>query len=196
MDTHQSAAAEAIRSSLSMLVRDSRVPGVQYIVVTADEIIFEYIGGWANIAGRRPMTPETTMMAYSMSKTITAAAVLQLVEAQKIGIDDPIDRYIDPPPYGGGITVRELLSHTSGIPNPLPLTWVHAASLHERFDERAALAKVLREHGRLKSAPGTRYGYSNIGYWLLGPLIERASGEPFALVRRHTRPATARDRAD
>jgi CubicO group peptidase (beta-lactamase class C family) len=171
---------------MSARVRDSRVPGIQYVVVTADETVFEYTGGWADIAGRRPMTPETTMMTYSMSKTITAAAVLQLVEERKVGLDDPIDRYLDSHPYGPDVTVRELLSHTSGIPNPIPLTWVHGVARHETFDERAALATVLREHGRLKSAPGAKYRYSNIGYWLLGPVIERASGESFtAYVAEH-----------
>jgi len=158
---------------------DSKVPGIQYLVVAADQTVFEYAGGWADIAGRRPMTPQTTMMAYSMSKTITAAAVLQLVDSGKIGLDDPIDRYLDRQPYGPGITVRELLAHTSGIPNPIPLRWVHPVGRHDAFDEREALAAVIREHGRLKAAPGTRYGYSNIGYWLLGHIVERASGERF-----------------
>ena len=114
-----------------------------------------------------------------MSKTLTAAAVLQLVEAHKVDLDAPIDRYLDSQPYGPGVTVRQLLSHTSGIPNPIPLSWVHPSARHATFDERAALASVLREHPRLSSAPGTRYRYSNIGYWLLGPVIERASGESF-----------------
>jgi len=179
MDTRQPPPAQSARASLDSLVRDSKVPGIQYLVVTADKTVYEYAGGWADIAGRRPMTPETTMMAYSMSKTITAAAVLQLVEAQRIGLDDPIDRYLDSHPYGPGITVRDLISHTSGIPNPIPLRWVHPVERHNAFNEGSALAAVLGEHGRLKSAPGTRYAYSNIGYWLLGRVVERASGEAF-----------------
>jgi CubicO group peptidase (beta-lactamase class C family) len=75
--------------------------------------------------------------------------------------------------------VRQLLAHTSGIPNPIPLRWVHLAERHATFDERAALATELREHPRPASAPGTEYAYSNIGYWLLGSIVERASGEPF-----------------
>jgi D-alanyl-D-alanine carboxypeptidase len=178
--------AEAVRSHLDAVVRDSKVPGIQYLVVAPDHTVFEYAGGWADIAGRRPVNAATTMMAYSMSKTITAAAVLQLVEAQKVSLDAPIDRYLDSQPYGPGVTVRQLLSHTSGIPNPIPLAWVHPAASHATFDERAALAAVLREHPRLSSAPGARYGYSNIGYWLLGPIVERASGESFpSYVREH-----------
>jgi CubicO group peptidase (beta-lactamase class C family) len=56
---------------------------------------------------------------------------------------------------------------------------VHVAERHATFDEDAALAAVLRRHPRLSSTPGTRYAYSNIGYWLLGEIVKRASGQPF-----------------
>jgi D-alanyl-D-alanine carboxypeptidase len=171
---------------LDAVVRDSKSPGIQYLVVAADRTLFEYAGGWADIAGRRPLTARTTMMAYSMSKTITAAAVLQLAGAGKVDLDAPIDRYLDSQPYGPHVTVRQLLSHTSGIPNPLPLTWVHPIAQHATFDERAALAEVLQGHPKLSSIPGNTFRYSNIGYWLLGPIIERASGESFpAYVGSH-----------
>ena len=126
------------------------------------------------------------MMAYSMSKTITAVAVLQLVEIGRVGLDDPAERYIDSLPYGSSVTVRQLISHTSGIPNPIPLRWVHPAERHGSFDENAALAAVLRNHPRVSFEPGTKYAYSNIGYWLLGKVVERAGGETFsAYVTEH-----------
>ena len=126
------------------------------------------------------MLAGTPMMAYSMSKAITAAAVLHLVEAGKIGLDTSIAHYLDWQPYGGGISVRQALSHTSGIPNPLPLRWVHPVSRHAAFDERAAVDALLRKHPRLAFAPGSRYAYSNIAYWLLGGIVERAGGQPFS----------------
>ncbi|HXY31210.1 MAG TPA: serine hydrolase domain-containing protein [Gemmatimonadaceae bacterium] len=177
---------EAARAQLDELVRSVTVPGIQYLVVGPDQIVFEYAGGSADIAGRREMSPTTTMMAYSMSKTITAAAVLQLIESERVKLDDPIDAYLDISPYGPRVTVRQLISHTSGIPNPIPLRWVHLAASRDRFDERAALTKVLREHPTLSFPPGAKYSYSNIGYWLLGCVIERGSREPFqAYVREH-----------
>ena len=94
-----------------------KTPGLRYLVVDPEATLFEYHGGAADLATARPMLAGTTMMAYSMSKTITAAAVLQLVEAKKIGLDDSVSRYANTP-YGDAITVRQLLSHTSGIPNP------------------------------------------------------------------------------
>jgi len=174
------------QSILETLVRDSKVPGIQCLVLAPDRTVFEFNGGWADIANRRPMTSSTTLMAYSMSKTITAVAVLQLAQAKKLNLDDTIDGYIGSHPYGLGITIRNLLSHTSGIPNPVPLAWVHSPSAHERYDERAELAAVMARHSRLAVPPGAKYGYSNIGYWLLGPIVERASGEAFtSYVRRH-----------
>jgi CubicO group peptidase (beta-lactamase class C family) len=158
----------------------SRTPGLQYVAVTADGIAAEHAAGWADVADRTPMTASTTMMAYSMTKAVTAVAVLQLVEAGRVGLDDPVDRHVEGLPYGRAVRVRHLLSHTSGIGNPIPLRWVHPARAHAGYDEDAALAAVLRANPRLSFAPGTRYRYSNIGYWLLGKVVEHASGGPFA----------------
>jgi D-alanyl-D-alanine carboxypeptidase len=155
-------------------------PGLQYIVVRADDTVFEYAGGWAGIKDRKPMTLDTTMMAYSMTKTFTAVAVLQIVEQGRIGLDDTIARYLSfEVPGGDRITVRQLLDHTSGLPNPIPLRWVHLADENADFDERAMLVKVLHEHSKLKSSPGEKFAYSNIGYWILGLIVEQASGQPY-----------------
>jgi len=182
-DRPSSVKAQAI---LESLVRTSRVPGIQYLVVSSHHTVFEFSGGWADIVDRHPLTSTTTLMAYSMSKTITAAAVLQLIQAEKLRLDDTIDRYIDWHPYGPGITIRQLLSHTSGIPNPVPLSWVHSPIEHDRFDESAELAAVLKKHSKLDFLPGAKFKYSNIGYWLLGPVVENASGESFTeFVRKH-----------
>jgi CubicO group peptidase (beta-lactamase class C family) len=167
------------RAYLDELVSRSRTPGLQYLAVGAAGPLFEYDGGWADIRHHVAMTPATTMMAYSMSKTITAAAVLRLVAAGHVGLDDPIERYHSTP-YGAAVSVRHLLAHLSGIPNPIPLRWVHPAAQHGSFDEHAALDAVLATHPKRASVPGAMYRYSNIGYWLLGSVVERASGMPFA----------------
>lgn len=171
-----------VHSTKSFLDRylGSRVPGLQYVVVTADRVLFEYAGGRADIRGDRAMTPATTLMAYSMTKTITAIAILQLLERGKLRLDDLVDRYLPVAAYRGhGITLRQILTHTSGIPNPLPLRWVHLAAEHAGFDEEKALAAVLRENPDLAFAPGRRYGYSNIGYWLLGKVVERVTAQSY-----------------
>jgi D-alanyl-D-alanine carboxypeptidase len=151
---------DGLKAFLDTVVRCSKTPGLQCLVVDRTATLFEYHGGAADLATNRPMLASTTMMAYSMSKTITAAAVLQLVQAKKLGLDDSVARHVDWQPYGDAITIRQLLSHTSGIPNPIPLRWVHSMSSHDAFDERAALDVVLRQHPRLAFPPGTKFASS------------------------------------
>ncbi len=157
-----------------------RVPGLQYVVVDETGPVFAFAGGWADIRRAQPMTATTTMMGYSLTKTITAVAVLQLVGRGGIALDDELDRFVPDTPYRGrSITVRQLLSHTSGMPNPIPLRWAHLAG-DQQFDEAAALAEVLRQNPRLRSRPGERFAYSNLGYWLLGRVVERVTARRFA----------------
>jgi D-alanyl-D-alanine carboxypeptidase len=157
------------------------VPGLQYLVVDTEGTRFSYAGGWADIANKIPMTLGTTMMAYSMTKTVTAVAVLQLVEQGKLGLDDEIDRYLPDVPYAGHhITVRHLLDHTSGLPNPIPIRWAHLVEEDSSFDEDAALTQVIRVNSKLAFEPGRKYAYSNIGYWLLGKIIEEITGSSYS----------------
>ncbi len=159
---------------------NSNVPGLQYMVVDANGTLFEYSGGWADIQGQRLMQADTTLMVYSMTKTFTAVAILQLVEEGKINLDDEMDVYLPYTPYQGKhITVRQLLSHTAGLPNPIPLRWIHLTDEDAGFDSDAALAQVLRDNPELKSEPGEAFAYSNIGYWLLGEIVENVSGQPY-----------------
>lgn len=160
--------------------RLKKAPGLQYRVVDKDRVLFDYAGGSADIRNGKPMTSATTLMAYSMTKTLTAVAILRLAETGRLRLDDPIAAFLPECPYPAGITVRQLMTHTSGIPNPIPLRWVHPAGEQASFDERAALARVLAGHPKLSAEPGTRYAYSNIGYWLLGRIIEAATGAAYA----------------
>jgi D-alanyl-D-alanine carboxypeptidase len=160
----------------------SITPGLQYVVVDAEETRFAYAGGWADIANRTPMTLDTTMMAYSMTKTLTAAAVLQIMEQGGLNLDDEMDLYLSGVPYAGHhITIRHLLDHTSGLPNPIPIRWVHLTEEDSSFDEEAALTQVMNDNPRLAFAPGQKYAYSNIGYWLLGKIIEKIAGIPYSI---------------
>ena len=158
----------------------SKVPGLQYIVTNTAHIIFEYTNGWADVQNRRPMTLDTTMMAYSMTKVFTAIAILQLAEQGKLDLNVGLDSYLADTPYTGhNITIRQILDHTSGIPNPIPLKWVHLTEEHPSFNEESALARVLHDHSKLAFEPGQRFAYSNVGYWLLGKIVERAAGKTY-----------------
>lgn len=172
-------AAEQARARLDLAVARGDAPGVQYVVVGPETVLFDGAAGWADLAGRRPLEPGTTMMAYSMTKTFTAAAVLQLVEQGRLELDTPARALLPEIPYDGRLTVRHLLAQTSGIPNPIPLRWVHLPEAHARYDERAMLARRLAENPALRFAPGERSAYSNLSSWLLGRLIEEASGRSY-----------------
>lgn len=168
-----------VRENIAHLA-NGEAPGLQYVVVDAHGVIFEHVEGLSDINRHEVMTLDTTLMAYSMTKTITAIAVLQLAEKRKLGLDDPIDNYLTEPWYGKyRITIRQLLSHTSGIPNPLPLRWVHLAD-ETSFAEDSALEAVVNDNPKLTSSPGDKFAYSNIGYWLLGKVVEKASGQSYS----------------
>lgn len=168
-----------VHAFLDNRIASNDSPGIQYVVVSADSTIFSYSGGRADIAAQRSVGPSTTMMTYSMTKTFTAAAILQLVEQGKISLDDPLTMYVPDNPYGNQITLRHLLSQTSGIPNPIPLKWVHLVEEHSGYDEGASLQKVLAANAELDFGPGEKYAYSNISYWLLGRVIEKATGSSY-----------------
>jgi len=161
------------------MIASNMAPGIQYLAIDASRTLYDYAGGWADVAGQKRMEQGTTMMLYSMTKTFTAAAVLQLVESGRIALDERVRTYLPEIPYGDALSVRHLLSQTSGTPNPVPLKWVHLSAEHASFDEQAALREVMQRHNRLKFPPGEKYGYSNIAYWLLGKIIEQAAGITF-----------------
>lgn len=156
-----------------------RTPGLQYMALSAKGPLLSFCGGAADPVTGRPAGESTGFHAYSMTKTFTAAAVLLLSERKALRLDDSISRFTDPGHYGPSITVRQLLTHTAGVPNPLPLRWVHPAFDQDTFDETEALRAVLRANPRLCSVPGSKFRYSNIGYWLLGDVVAKASGMSF-----------------
>jgi len=185
MATRTDATAQ-LRALADAAVAQGRAPGVQLAVVRREGTVLEHAAGWADLAGRRPMEPGTTMMAYSMTKTITAVAALQLVEQRTLALDAPVRTLVPETPYGDELTIRHLLAQTSGIPNPIPLRWVHLPEEEGSYDEPAMLRRRLAESPRLRFAPGDRYAYSNLSYWLLGRAIEVASGVPYPeYVRRN-----------
>jgi CubicO group peptidase (beta-lactamase class C family) len=175
-----------IRAELDRWIARGRIPGIQYTVVHNDEIRFDYQTGFADLSLDRRVLPETTFMASSSTKVVTATAIMQLVEQEKVLLDKPLTAYCSSHPYGDRLTIRQLLSQTAGIPNPLPLKWVHLIREHDRFDESGSLRMAMHRDSKLKFTPGERYSYSNISYWLLGKVIESVSGISFPdYVRKH-----------
>ena len=183
------------RRVLDQMIADGDTPGLQYLFVSADAVLYSHHAGMANLVDRVPVTDRTTFNAYSVVKTFTAAAILKLVEQGKLELDQPIAKYLDRFPYDKSPTLRETLSHTGGFPNPIPLSWVHLADEHAAFDRQKFLNDVLAENPKLKSEPGEKYAYSNVGYLLLGAVIEKVSGQSYTdyVEQQLIRPLALRD---
>jgi D-alanyl-D-alanine carboxypeptidase len=172
------ASVAQVRTQLGRMVREQELPGAQYVARGADRVRVEAHVGVADVATGEPMRAGTLQMAYSLTKVVTAIAVMQLADAGKLDLDDPLSRHWPAHPYGTAVTLRSLLAHTSGVPNPMPLDWFVVDG--ERLDREAALRAVLAKHPERDHAVGEAYGYSNVGYWLLEKAIESASGLDYA----------------
>jgi len=132
--------------------------------------------GMANYELNIPNTPQTKFHIASLSKTFTAAAILQLQERGLLSVQDPIARFIPDYPRGNEITLHHLLTHTSGIPD---INGVPEYDSLSRFAQTpASLIAVFRDRPLLFE-PGARYSYSNSNYNLLAFVIEKVSGKTY-----------------
>ncbi len=166
-----------INDFLQDQVDGNQTPSIQYAFFDTDSIIYEMNYGLKNVKANASLDAATTYHVYSVTKTFTALAVLQLAQAGRIELKRPVVEYLPGFPYNKSITVEQLLSHTSGIPNPMPLRWIHLATEHAAFDRKKFFADVFKKHPTLDFVPGTDFKYSNLGYVILGDLIERISGQ-------------------
>ncbi len=171
---------------LNKMRSHSKTPGLQYLIINSDSTIFEYNGGFSDLRNKTRFLHSTTLNAYSVTKTFTALAILQLHEAGKLNINDDAKLYLGYLPYSSNFTICELLNHTSGLPNPNPLRWVHLFGENEEFDFKEFKRMIVNKHDELDNQPGEKYSYSNIGYLLLGEIIETSSGQDYqSYIREH-----------
>lgn len=119
-------------------------------------------------------TTDTRFQLASLSKVFTATAVMQLAEKGSIRLDDPLKKYLPAFPYDS-ITIRQILSHTSGLPDFRDIYRVKSSHPLNNSDMLPALVQF----GPLASAPGAEWHYSSMGYAVLAGLIEKVSGQPF-----------------
>lgn len=162
-------------------VNSGKTPSVQYYYFDTENVLKKYSFGLADIINNIPVNQNTAYHAYSITKTFTALALLQLAEKEKLSIDDPARKYLPDFIYGDAITIRQILSHAGGIPNPVPLSWIHLECEHEGFNEKKFFKSVIKQNRKAKHMPNKRFTYSNLGYVLLGELVERISGQPYKL---------------
>ena len=157
-------------------------PGAAVVVARGDTILFAKGYGLADVEQGVVVTPATAFRLASVTKQFTAAAILALVEAGSIRLDDPLGGLLQHvPAYAADVTVRQLLSHTSGVPDYEPLL---GAGEGPQLHDRDVLA-LLHKAKALYFKPGTSWRYSNSAYALLALIVEHASGESFAAYLRH-----------
>ncbi|HJU75532.1 MAG TPA: serine hydrolase [Gemmatimonadaceae bacterium] len=153
-------------------MRRQRIPGVAIGIVKNGAVLAARGFGYANLEHMVPVTAETIFQSGSLGKMFTAVAVMLQVEDGKLALSDPLTKFFpDAPNTWRDITVRHLLTHTSGIPDYTTDEFDYRKDYTE--DELARLAYATQ----LEFAPGSRWNYSNTGYALLGFIVRRASGK-------------------
>jgi CubicO group peptidase (beta-lactamase class C family) len=167
------------------------VPGLSLAVVGPAGTRWAGGAGLADLATGAPAAAGTVYPWFSMTKLATATAVLQLCERGLLDLDAPVGAYyapfrdLRPAEWAARATVRHLLSHSVGLANPLPIRWVRPTDA-PALAPGPFIADLLARHGRLRSAPGARAAYSNLGYLVLGEVIAAVTGRPYQdYIRAH-----------
>lgn len=152
-------------------MRKQHIPGVSLVVIKDDRLVLAKGYGLANVEHQVPVKPETIFQSGSVGKQFTATAVMMLVEAGKLRLDDQICRYLrKAPPSWGNIKVYHLLTHTSGLGDYPP-----DFDFRQDYTEDELLARLAKIPLGFK--PGEKWNYSNVGYVTLGILVSKVSGE-------------------
>ena len=164
-------------------VKENRLPGAAVGIVHEDKLVWSKGIGFADLKKKRPADPKTLYRIASITKTFTAAAVMQLRDEGKLALDDPLVNYL--PELAAarstftpieGLTIRRLLSHESGLQSEPP-----DADFSLVLYESEAVANLARAADiSLTVPPNTQWKYSNLGYQLLGELVARVSGMTYA----------------
>ena len=164
---------------LEQVLGDFNLPGLAVGVVRENEIIYARGFGVRDIQTQAPVTASSLFHQASISKVITATAVMHLIERGLVHLDDPIVKFL--PAFWLGdarsqsITIEQVLTHTSGMPDPEDHNW-----MQQEYDQ-AALKRYINRLGSLEmmAEPGQTFSYSSLGYNVLGALIAEISTEPF-----------------
>jgi D-alanyl-D-alanine carboxypeptidase len=153
-------------------------PGATVIVVKDGKTVFRKAYGMANVAAKQPMTPEMVLRLGSITKQFTSTAILMLVDEGKIALDDEITKFLpDYPTRGKKITVEHLLTHTSGI-----VSYTDRPGYRANMNADLTVSQMIDsfKNDPLQFEPGSLWRYNNSGYFLLGAIIEKVSGQPYA----------------
>ena len=154
-------------------MKEQRIPGLSLAIVKDGQVVKAAGYGFANLQSKTPATPETVYKIASVSKLLIAAGVLVLVQDGRLGLDDPVAKHLEGTPASwSAITVRHLLSHTSGLVREGP-----AFNPLKVQSDADVIRSAYREP--LRAVPGERYEYGNLNYFVLADISRTVSGRPW-----------------
>ena len=153
------------------------VPGASVLVMKNDSVLFKKAYGYADVIDKRAVTTSTNFRLASITKQFTAMSIILLAERGQLSFDDPISKFFPEfPAYGKEITIRHLLTHTSGLVDYESL--IPDSQTVQVLD--ADCLRLMHDVDSLYFPVGTHYQYSNTGYALLALIVEKVSGMRFA----------------
>jgi CubicO group peptidase (beta-lactamase class C family) len=174
-----------LESYLKRLVDSGNPPGLSLVVVKDEDIVYNNAFGTADGPGGIKTDTGTVYHWWSMTKIPTAIAIMQLQEQGKLNIDSAVTEYLPwfevtyPSDTSQVITIRDLLQHTSGLPDTVPaiIGWVHYDDAPR--DQTEIVKTYLPNYSKLKFEPRQNASYSNLNYMVLGAIIESVSGQAY-----------------
>lgn len=170
------AQADSVDDFLKVEMARRHIPGLSVAVVQNGKVVKSQGYGLADMERSVPATANTVYLLASISKQFTAAGILLLVQDGKVGLDDVVEKYLDGLPRAwGGVTVRQLLNQTSGLPEWVPDPDKDPLLKTDTLQEIARRAVVKPPAFN----PGAQYAYSNTNYNLLAGIIAKADGRPY-----------------
>ena len=185
--------AKTLAQYFTALAANNRFNG-NILVAENGKVVYEHSFGYADLSTKRPNTALSTFPIASITKTITATAILQLKEKGKLQINDPVTKFLPDFPYPN-ITIRHLLSHTSGFPDYVQLFFKiidqHPDTV---FTNKDIIPAAIAGKLPLNFQPGDEFSYNNANFNILALIVEKLSGEPYEtyLARHIFQPAGMR----
>ncbi|HLM62267.1 MAG TPA: serine hydrolase domain-containing protein, partial [Pyrinomonadaceae bacterium] len=172
-----------MKRQIQRALDEEKLTGAVWTVVDSDQEIAVDAAGYKNLQTKEQLKPTDKVHIGSVTKTILAVGVLRLVSEGKINLNDPVEKYLPEINFdnkwsqANPVTVRHLLDHTSGLED---------LRLWQMFTAKAASGSPLsyafeKDSSvlRVRTKPGSIFSYSNMGYTLLGMIIEKVAGEPY-----------------
>jgi CubicO group peptidase (beta-lactamase class C family) len=177
---------EEFETYLNKRTDDFNPPGMSFVAIKNNKIVYNKGFGWADSPRKIAATSDAIYHWFSITKIVTAIAILQLQEKGKLRLDDPVIQYLPyfkiqyPSPSSKIITIRDLLNHSSGLPDAgfKIIRWIH----HDgelSVNQTDMIKKILPEYSKLAFEPNDHTQYTNIGYMVLGAIIEKVTYQTY-----------------